>query len=99
MLQRGQVLATWRLARLPVGLKADDKVPAEELPDHRLAYLDYQGPLSRNRGTVRRVDRGRYDLLSRNRGGWTVRLRGRRLRGRFRLRRIDGACWLLARAE
>ena len=28
---------------------------AERLPDHRRVYLEYEGPVSSNRGTVRRV--------------------------------------------
>jgi hypothetical protein len=28
---------------------------AERLPDHRRVYLEYEGPVSNNRGTVRRV--------------------------------------------
>lgn len=31
---------------------------AQRLGDHRAIYLDYQGPVSGNRGTVRRVARG-----------------------------------------
>ena len=30
-------------------------VVVEKLPDHRLVYLDYQGPVSGNRGSVSRV--------------------------------------------
>lgn len=35
---------------------------AESLADHRHAYLDYEGPISNDRGTVRRVIRGVYQL-------------------------------------
>ena len=30
----------------------------EELPEHRRTYLDYEGPVSNNRGHVRRIDTG-----------------------------------------
>ncbi|MCA9176217.1 MAG: hypothetical protein KDB14_17140 [Planctomycetales bacterium] len=36
----------------------------EPLPNHRLAYLDYEGPISGGRGHVTRWDCGTYD------GGW-----------------------------
>jgi len=36
----------------------------ERLPEHRRLYLDYQGPLSDNRGRVDRVDAGRLRLLT-----------------------------------
>jgi hypothetical protein len=48
---------------LPVGETgpADpDFAEAIRLPDHRLTYLDYEGPISGNRGTVTRIDRGDY---------------------------------------
>ena len=34
--------------------------PVEPLPDHRRDYLDYEGPVSNNRGDVRRVQSGTY---------------------------------------
>lgn len=33
----------------------------EELPEHRRAYLEYEGPVSNNRGHVRRIDAGLID--------------------------------------
>ena len=30
------------------------------LPDHRAAYLDYEGPVSGGRGDVRRIEAGRF---------------------------------------
>jgi hypothetical protein len=37
---------------------------AERLPDHRAAYLDLEGPLSGNRGEVRRLCRGEMTIES-----------------------------------
>jgi hypothetical protein len=52
MLSAGGVLKTWRLAAWPGA--------AEPIADHRLHYLDYEGPVSGGRGTVRRVLAGEY---------------------------------------
>jgi hypothetical protein len=47
--------------RAPVGLSVlledgqDAKFDAERLPEHRRVYLDYEGPVSNNRGSVRRI--------------------------------------------
>ena len=46
MLEAGDVLQTWRLANPPTPGCAID---ATALPDHRLTYLDYEGPVSGNR--------------------------------------------------
>ena len=37
--------------------------PVKQLADHRLAYLDYEGSVSENRGFVRRLDAGTYQTL------------------------------------
>lgn len=47
-------LTAFRLPRWPA-IPGD---PAAPLPDHRPIYLSYQGPISRNRGHVRRVAAG-----------------------------------------
>ncbi|MDQ7013325.1 MAG: hypothetical protein Q9O74_05435 [Planctomycetota bacterium] len=51
-----RVLIAWRLAAWPI--PAGSSVPAERLPPHRRLYLDYEGPISGNRGTVRQVAAG-----------------------------------------
>lgn len=40
--------------------------PVKRRPDHRLAYLDYEGPVSRNRGSVLRLDSGMFEELETN---------------------------------
>jgi hypothetical protein len=37
--------------------------PAERIQDHRPDYLDYEGPISNNRGQVRRIAQGRARIL------------------------------------
>jgi hypothetical protein len=60
MLDVGDVLRTWRLAEAPrPGLQTN----CEALPDHRRMYLDYEGPVSGDRGSVRRVLAGDYDII------------------------------------
>ncbi len=44
-------------------LAAGNEVEAQALSDHRPAYLDYQGPVSGERGTVTRIAAGTYDEL------------------------------------
>lgn len=64
MLERGTSLRTWAIDA-PVVRGVD--LPARSLPDHRIAYLDYEGEISGGRGSVRRVDEGTYTIL-----GWEV---------------------------
>lgn len=60
MLERDGVLMTWRLSELPA---ASAPIAATRLDDHRIDYLDYEGPISGDRGEVRRVDAGEYLLI------------------------------------
>ena len=43
LLETGDALRTWRLHAPP---DAEGTIAAEELPDHRLEYLDYEGRVS-----------------------------------------------------
>lgn len=52
--------ATWRLESLP---RENSVISAERIADHRLLYLDYEGPVSGNRGHVTRVFRGRFSVV------------------------------------
>ena len=50
----GEKLSTWRLAAWPV----TQELKATRLPDHRVDFLDYEGPLTGDRGFVKRVQHG-----------------------------------------
>jgi hypothetical protein len=78
MLEDGEILRTWRLSQPP---DTQGAVDAEALPDHRLAYLDYEGPVSGDRGTVLRWDQGTYELLDRTESRVVIRFAGRKLIG------------------
>lgn len=95
MLEKSGVLQTWRLAELPS--ESPVEIEATQLPDHRLAYLDYEGPVSHNRGNVRRIDRGTYERIESegqdSRRVVEVTLSGVRIAGRAVLQQIDGEAW------
>jgi hypothetical protein len=78
MLEQGGALRTWRLKKPP---DAQGRIAAEALPDHRLAYLDYEGPVSGGRGTVERWDAGTYEVLESTANRLVVRFAGKRLVG------------------
>jgi hypothetical protein len=54
----GSPLATWRSAEWPLRMGT----PITPLPDHRHSYLDYEGPVSNNRGHVRRIASGTHEV-------------------------------------
>ncbi len=59
-------LLTWRLDRWP------DPTAITPLPAHRRAYLEYEGPVSNDRGQVRRVASGSYSTIQRSASHWRV---------------------------
>ncbi len=91
MLEASGALRTWRLAALPEPGRA---VPAEPSFDHRMVYLDYEGPVSGDRGRVRRWDWGMY-TTEEDADGLVLRLEGTRLRGAAHLRRDGSGQWNL----
>src|SRR2546429_405027 len=79
MLEAGPVRRPGRLPAPPLPGRA---VPATPSFDHRPAYLDYEGPVSGGRGTVRRWDHGSFTWESDKEDQLTFQLDGNRLRGR-----------------
>ena len=75
----------WLLAASPVALSA------EAIADHRLAYLDYEGPVSRERGTVQRWDSGDVMWLEQTEGVVRLKLTGERLCGELTLSQCAAA--------
>ncbi|HZW35068.1 MAG TPA: DNA polymerase ligase N-terminal domain-containing protein [Isosphaeraceae bacterium] len=92
MLEDGEVLRTWAI---DAPLVAGTDLPARALPDHRRLYLDYEGAVSGNRGTVRRIDAGTYSAVAWGDHLVHVRLQGSQLVGEVVLcqvgARSDGA--------
>jgi hypothetical protein len=97
MLEWGKMLRTWRLPAIPA---PGEMVPAEVIPDHRRIYLDYEGPVSGNRGRVRRWDGGTYreeGSVVGPPGAVRVWLEGGRLRGNVVLAQGPDGDWTFSR--
>lgn len=91
MLEQNDVLRTWRLLSEPTP-KAD--IAAESLPDHRTHYLDYEGPVSNDRGHVTRWDHGTFQIVDENDNLMCIELDGSRLTGVAELKREpDSTKW------
>jgi hypothetical protein len=108
MFQQGDSLLTWRLEALPAGLAPAEPSPvnagrshvsppivAVRLAEHRLEYLDYEGPVSGDRGEVRRVDGGEYTSLVATPTQLHVQLEGAVLRCCVLLEHVAGDQWRL----
>ena len=60
LLENQASLLAWRLSAWP---PTPQSTP-ERLPDHRLLYLDYEGPISNDRGRVVRIDAGQFEWIA-----------------------------------
>ena len=63
---------------------------AKALPDHRLVYLDYEGPIAGGRGSVSRWDEGTYEFQQQGEESFTIELSGGKYRGRVSFQRLPG---------
>lgn len=103
---RQELLATWRLSENPIGdtqvSPVDDrchKISAERIRDHPRHFLEYEGPLRRAPGRVRRLDRGPAVVECLEGPELTVRLEGTSLRGRFEITHVAGGALVFRQAE
>lgn len=78
LLDAGGVLRAWRLLAEPGPGRT---VPAEANLDHRMIYLDYEGPLTGDRGSVTRWDSGTFEWFLNEADRVEVELRGERMKG------------------
>lgn len=85
-------LRTWAVETEP---RPGIELRARALPDHRLAYLDYEGPISGDRGHVRRVDRGTYEPIHWLPDRVDAVLAGSVFRGLTSIRQMSDQDWLL----
>ncbi|MHC5113136.1 MAG: hypothetical protein ACYTGP_01750 [Planctomycetota bacterium] len=67
-------LISFRLDRRLDDLAPGDRLDAERTPDHRPAYLTYEGPVSGDRGTVRRLRAGRVVAWRKSGRRWQMEI-------------------------
>jgi len=83
-LEDAETLKTWALPRLP---EAGLEIACNALPDHRLVYLDYEGPIAGGRGSVARCDQGTFTIETWTDNEIIVELAGAKFSGRVELQR------------
>lgn len=98
MIERGDVLATWQLARNPL-TPGPWPIPARRIGNHRKAYLQYEGPLTQNRGSVTRIESGTAKLTEHGPTRHNIQFTGAELAGEFILTRIAHDEWTFDRQQ
>lgn len=88
-------LVSFRLPRRIDELKPGQRMAAERIADHRPAYLDYEGPVSDERGSVRCLAWGTVVSEHRRPSSWDFEIRwhdsgdGMSVRQRLRLEPLE----------
>jgi len=90
LVESGGVLRAWRLLAEP---RCGTDIVAEPNFDHRLLYLEYEGPLSGERGSVARWDAGTAEWCADTAERVEIKLRSAKLIGRAVLQ-LTGAGWV-----
>jgi hypothetical protein len=99
MLQAGDSLATWQFGQNPADIPTGDPHACQRIQNHRQGYLNYEGPVSDNRGTVTRVDAGVYDTLHADQGFWKVALHSPAGDRIVEFRQLDSCEWRYRRLK
>ena len=90
-LEDGDVLRGWRLAHTP---GPELSIPATIQTNHRKMYLDYEGPVSGDRGSVVRWDAGEFEWIEQSSAFLALQITGSRIHGRVELKHIWEEDWL-----
>ena len=89
--QEQTFLATWRWDRIPT---QSTTFHAIQLPPHRLAYLDYEGTISRGLGRVTQCVTGLYEkTISLDDSQWQINLKSHQLQGILDATCLKGTNW------
>ncbi|HMO13806.1 MAG TPA: hypothetical protein PKD64_04595 [Pirellulaceae bacterium] len=86
MLEADGSLRVWEVSDWPI---VEERAIAAKLPDHRLAYLEYEGPISGGRGWVTRVDGGLCQRIDPQGSGLAWRLLSSQLDGTISFIQMD----------
>lgn len=87
LLEHGDSCLTWRLDR---ELVLNCELQLQAADNHRLMYLDYEGPVSGGRGEVTRWDSGRFFWLTMTDQRIEVRLEGTKCFGQLIIQQTSG---------
>ncbi len=94
MLEHQDKLLTWRI-EIPQSAKITQTTIAQQIQDHPIRFLDYEGPVQKNTASVARIDRGNCTILEKSEQNIRFVCEGKILNGPCRLTRNAGDQWTL----
>jgi len=93
------VLKSWAIPKEPP-LKSGIKRLAVKVEDHPIEYAKFEGKIPEGNygaGTVEIWDKGKYEMLEKERGKYMVKLKGKKMKGKYVLIKTKYAknSWLI----
>lgn len=85
MFESANSLLTFRSNPTPFFDEYSKTFPMTLLAPHRLDYLTYEGPISGNRGSVKRLGHGYFQWIEKESRRWVLELAGTNLKGTLTL--------------
>ncbi len=92
MLEQEGELLTWALDAIPVENRT---LAAIQLPNHRLAYLEYEGDISGDRGSVHQMDSGNFSWIEQGESRLILLLQSQNGAFRVTLTRMEESRWTI----
>jgi hypothetical protein len=90
-LENSDKLLVLKISSLDINsLLSNTVIKAERLPDHRKEYLEYEGPVSGGRGSVKIFDSGRCRTILYKEDKCEFELSGKKFVGKIITNYIDG---------
>ena len=94
MLEKQDFLQTYRLDKSPEQI-LQKGAKAEQIFDHSLKFLTYQGPVNQGRGSVSIVESGTYQVGKESDNLIELHLTGQILKGKFIIQHLAENNWRL----
>jgi len=96
MVERGNTLITWQIPENIFNqFKSGSEIEAEKIQDHRKKYLEYQGPVSCDRGRVQIFDSGEYSDIIWNNEEIKINILGNRIQGLLSIIKNQGPMYTI----
>ena len=93
MLESGQILETYRIDNEPKDM-LQKETNGVKIFDHQPKFLTYQGPVNNGQGSVTIVERGTYQIISKDKTKIVLKIEGQILQGNCTITRIKDNKWM-----
>lgn len=93
MIEHSDTLLTWQFQKIDI-IKS---IQCRKIHDHRLEYLTFEGPVSKNRGKVTIWDKGTYNFIKNNYDELEIEFFGEKIQDIYTLTKIENDIWIFTR--